>query len=183
MRLCKRLIPVMTCCALVLGACASVDSPYGDVYDETDFWDSSVVYLRHVDVFQLADANGAGLNGLSGLVSAVAARGDDLFFVDQGAGTLVHASIAAMTVRTLTTLQNANSAGLYAAADGTVYVVDAFNREVARFDPLHGEIDRIPVGHVLANPADVVVLEDEHVLLVLDELDGRIAYIDALGGL
>ena len=48
-------------CAAVLGACASVDSPYGDAYDETDIWDSSVVYLRHVDVFQLADANGAVL--------------------------------------------------------------------------------------------------------------------------
>ena len=174
---------VAACCALTFGACASVDSRYGTDYDETDLWDSSIVFLRHIDVFQLTDANGAGFSGLSGVISAVAARGDDLFFVDQGAGKLVHASVAAMTVHTLAGLQNANATGLHAAIDGTVYVVDAFNREIVRFDPAYGEIDRIPVGHVLANPVDVVVLEDEHVLLVLDALDGRIAYLDALGGL
>ena len=64
---------------LMLGACTSVVSPYATDYDETDLWDSTVVYLRHVDVFQLADANGAGLPGLSGLITAVAARGERIF--------------------------------------------------------------------------------------------------------
>lgn len=170
-------------CILVLGACASVDRPYSAQYDETDFWESSVVQVRRIDVRQLADASNRSLPELSGFISSVAARGDDLFFVDQGTGKLMHVSLAAMTVRALTSLRNPNAAGLYASIDGTVYVVDSFNRQIVRFDPLHGEIDRIPVDHVLANPIDIVVAEDEHVMLVLDALDGRIATLDALGGL
>ena len=170
-------------CALMLGACASVDKPFSVHYDETDFWESSVVQVRRIDVRQLTDASNRSLPELSGFISAVAARGDDLFFVDQGSGKLMHASLAAMTVRTLTSLRNPSAAGLYASIDGTVYVVDSFNRQVVRFDPLHGEIDRIPVDHILANPVDIVVAEDEHSILVLDALDGRIATLDSLGGL
>lgn len=168
---------------LVLAACAGVESPYSADYDATDFWESSVVQVRRIDVTQLTDSSNRSLPGLSGFISSVAARGDDLFFVDQGAGKLMHVSLAAMTVRTLTSLRNPGAAGLYASIDGTVYVVDSFARQIVRFDPLHGEIDRIPVDHVLANPIDVVVAEDEHVMLVLDALDGRIATLDALGGL
>jgi hypothetical protein len=174
---------IVAICTLVLGACASTDSPYSVHYDETDFWESSVVQVRRIDVGQLTDERNRSLPELSGFISAVAARGDDLFFVDQGAGKLMHISLAAMTMRTLSSLRNPSAAGLYASIDGTVYVVDSFNRQVVRFDPLHGEIDRIPVDHVLANPTDIAVIEDNHVLLVLDALDGRIAYLDALGGL
>ena len=174
---------VVAICTLVFGACASVDSPYSTNYDETDFWESTVVQVRRIDVTQLTDSSNRSLPELSGLISSVAARGDDLFFVDQGAGKLMHVSLAAMTVRELTSLRNPNAAGLYASIDGTVYVVDSFDRQIVRFDPLHGEIDRIPVDHILANPIDIVVAEDEHVMLVLDALDGRVATLDALGGL
>jgi hypothetical protein len=170
-------------CALMLGACAGVEGPHTNEYDETELWESSVVQVRRIDVRQLADADNRSLPELSGFISSVAARGDDLFFVDQGAGKLMHVSLAAMSVRELTSLRNPSAAGLYASIDGTVYVVDSFNRQVVRLDPLHGEIDRIPVDHVLANPIDIVVAEDEHVILVLDALDGRIATLDALGGL
>jgi hypothetical protein len=163
---------VVTICALVLGACASIDSSYSVHYDETDYWESSVVQVRQIDVSQLAHVDDRSLPELSGFVSAVAARGDDLYFVDQGAGKLMHVNIATMSVRTLTSLRHSSAAGLYASIDGTVYVLDSFNRQVVRFDPSHGEIDRIALDHVLANPTDIVVMEDNHVLLILDALGG-----------
>lgn len=170
-------------CALLLAACAGINADYPAQIASSDYWDTRLSFTQHIDVATLADARSGRMPALSGFVSAVAAKGDDLYFIDEGAAKLVHVSLAAMSSRTLVSLRNATAGGLYASSDGSVYVADNYNRQILRLDPLLGELDRYSLGHVLGNPVDLTLIESDRSLLVLDALDGRIAVLDVLGGL
>ena len=174
---------VQMACALLLVACAGLDSLYSEQIAEGDYWNTRLSLAQRVDVAGLVDADSGRPSALSGFISAVAAQGDDLYFIDTGSAMLVHVSLAAMSARTLASLPGASSGGLYASSDGSVYVADTYNRQILRLDPVLGELDRYALDHVLGNPADLTLIESDRSLLVLDALDGRIAVLDVLGGL
>ena len=177
----RAIVPVA--CALLLVACAGLDSIYSAQIAEGDYWNTSLSLAQKIDVATLVDADSGRPLALSGFVSAVAAQGDDLYFIDTGSAILVHVSLAAMSARTLASLPGANSDGLYASSDGSVYVTDTYNRQILRLDPMLGELDRYALSRVSGNPADLTLVESDRSLLVLDALDGRIAVLDVLGGL
>jgi len=170
-------------CALLLVACAGLDGMYSAQIAGGDYWNTSLVLAQRIEVAALTDADSGRPSALSGIISAVAAQGDDLYFIDTGSAVLVHVSLAAMSARTLASLPGVNSGGLYASSDGSVYVADSYNRQILRLDPMLGELDRFALGHFLGSPADLTLVESERSLLVLDALDGRIAVLDVLGGL
>ena len=174
---------VSVACTLLLVACAGLDSMYSEQIADGDYWNTSFSLAQRIDVASLVDADSGRPSALSGFISAVAAQGDDLYFIDTGSAMLVHVSLAAMSARTLASLPGANSSGLYASTDGSVYVADTYNRQILRLDPMLGELDRFALGHVLGNPADLTLIESDRSLLVLDALDGRIAVLNVLGGL
>jgi len=167
---------------LLLSACAGLEGPQVADYDEADFWDSSLIFVRHIDVSLLQSAHDQSPLNLSGFVSAIAANGDDLFFVDQGSGHLVVLSLSTMTADILTTLRIADSNGLYASNDGLVYVLDQFERTVVAIDTLYNETRRYSLASVMGSPADLAMIDAEQFLVVIDGLDGRMAKVDKLGG-
>jgi len=167
---------------LLLDACAALEDPEVADYDEADFWDSSLIFVRHIDVSLLQSSHDHRPLNLSGFVSAIAARGDDLFFVDQGSGRLVQLSLSSMTADILTTLRIADSKGLYASNDGLVYVLDQFDRAVVAIDTLYKETHRFSLASVMGSPADITMVDAEQFLVVIDGLDGRMVKVDKLGG-
>jgi len=166
----------------LLSACASLEGPQVVDYDEADFWDSSLIFVRHIDVNLLQSVHNRIPLNLSGFVSAIAASGDDLFFVDQGSGRLVQLSLSTMTANILTTLRMADSNALYASDDGWVYVLDQFDRTVVAIDTLYEETHRYSLAPVMASPMDIAMVDAERFLVVIDGLDGRMAKLDKLGG-
>ena len=167
---------------LLLNACAGLEGPQLADYDEADFWDSSLIFVRHIDVSLLASAHDRSPLNLSGFVSAIAANGDNLFFVDQGSGRLVQLSLSTMTADILATLRIADSNGLYASNNGRVYVLDQFERTVVAVDTLYKETHRYSLASVMYSPSDIAMVDDEQFLVVIDGLDGRMAKMDKLGG-
>jgi hypothetical protein len=72
----------------VIAACAELgEAPLSD-FDESDYWDSGLVYHRYIDVATLSSSFSSQELVLSGFVSAVAASANDLYFIDEGAGQL-----------------------------------------------------------------------------------------------
>jgi len=167
---------------LLLNACAGLQGPQAADYDEADFWDSSLIFVRRIDVSLLQSPHDRVPLNMSGFVSAIAARGDDLFFVDQGSGLLVQLSLSSMTADILATLRIADSKGLYASNDGLVYVLDQFERTVVVVDTLYKETHRYSLASVMGSPADIAMIDDERFLIVIDGLDGHMATVDRLGG-
>jgi hypothetical protein len=165
-----------------LAACVDLETRSIDDVDDTDYWDSSLVFVQHIDVVLLAGTGDLRSLGLSGILSAVAATGNDLYFIDQGAGKLVHLSLATMQAKILTTLRDARSGGLHAGVDGSLFVIDRFNREIIAFDPFQMEARRYSLNSLLGNPSDVALTDFGQTLVVIDELDGRMATIDVFGG-
>jgi len=151
--------------------------------DSADYWDSALVFVRHLDTALLdVDAAGFGL-APTGLVAAVAAAPGEIFFIDEGTGLLMRADLATMRAAVVARLNDTRTAGLHADVDGSLYVVDRYAREVVRYDPLMMETQRIPVGQYLGNPSDLVFVRADHTLAVLDALDGRIVLLDPFGGM
>ena len=178
----RRILLVTIFAVLLLNACAGLEGPQVADYDESDFWDSSLIFVRHIDVSLLQSAHDRSPLNLSGFVSAIAASGDDLYFVDQGSGRLVQLSLSTMTADILTTLRIADSNGLYASNDGRVYVLDQFERAVVAVDTLYEETHRYSLASVRGSPADIAMVDAEQFLVVIDGLDGRMAKVDKLGG-
>lgn len=165
-----------------LSACVGLEGPQVVDYDDADFWDSSLIFVQHIDVSLLRSVHDRSPLNLSGFVSAVAASNGDLFFVDQGSGRLVQLSMSSMTADILTTLRIADSNGLYASDDGLVYVLDQIERTVIAVDTLYQETNRFSLASVMGSPADIAMVDAEQFLVVIDGLDGRMARVDKLGG-
>lgn len=168
--------------ALALGACTAFDESSFADFDSADYWDSGLVYHRHIDVATLSGGFSSQSLMLSGFVSAVAASANELYFIDQGAGQLVQVDLATMTGRALVSLQSPSVPGLYADIDGKVYTVDRANNRLLVYDTYLSEVSFLPLGSFLGNPYDVTIGEQGQWLYVLDSLDGQIATLDVFGG-
>jgi DNA-binding beta-propeller fold protein YncE len=150
--------------------------------DGADYWDSGLVYNQHIDVAMLSGGFGSHDLMLSGFVSAVAATANDLYFIDEGAGQLVHVDLASMTGRVLANLQSPSVPGLYADIDGKVYVVDRARNSVLVYDSYLSDIRFLPLGAFFGNPFDLAMGGQGQWLFVLDNLEGNIATLDVFGG-
>ena len=170
------------CAVQSLGACAALDEPGSADFDGADYWDSGLVYHRHIDVATLSSGFSSEELVLSGFVSAVAASANDLYFIDEGAGQLVQVDLALMTGRTLVSLQSPAVPGLYADIDGKVYAVDRANNRLLVYDNYLSDVRYLPLGSLLGNPYDVAIGEQGQWLFVLDNLEGNIATLDVFGG-
>lgn len=163
-----------------LTACAGV--PGGEHRDDSDYWDAGLIYHETIRVDMLS----ASMNGprlvLSGLVSAVAATANALYFIDQGTGQVLQVDRAMMSARPIASLRNPNLAGLYADVDGKIYVLDRAAQSLLVLDEFFPEARRLPLGAFVGNPVDVAVLDHGQWLLVLDGLEGRVATLDMFGG-
>lgn len=169
--------------ASLLSACADLEGSAGGLPDGTDYWDSALIYHRHIDVAMLQGGYGDPVPQLSGFVSAVAVNGSALYFVDQGAGQLVQVDLAMMTARSLASLGNANAPGLYADIDGRIYVVDRGQGALLVIDEYSPDTRYVRLGPLVSSPIDVAVVGAGQWVLVLDGLAGRIAMVDTLGGI
>jgi hypothetical protein len=170
------------CAVQALVACASMNAPLDADFDGADYWDSGLVYHRHIDVATLSGGFSSYDLMLSGFVSAVAASANDLYFVDEGAGQLVHVDLGTMTATSLGALQSPFTPGLYADIDGTLYAVDRANNRLLVYDIHLSDVRFLPLGAYLGNPLDVAVIGEGQWLLVLDSLEGNIATLDMFGG-
>lgn len=168
--------------ALALGACAALDEPSFADLDGADYWDSGLVYHRHIDVAMLGGGFESDFLMLSGFVSAVAATPGQLYFIDEGARQLVQVDLVTMTGRSIATVQSPSVPGLFADVDGKVYAVDRAHGRLLVYDNLLSEILFLPLGTFLGNPFDVAVGGQGQWLFVLDNLEGAIATLDMFGG-
>ena len=177
-------LPALLCTllALELGACAALEGPPRADFDGADYWDSGIVYHRHIDVAMLSGTFSSQGLMLSGFVSAVAASANDLYFIDDGAGQLVQVDLAMMTARPLASLQSPSVPGLYADIDGKVYAVDRAHNRLLVYDNYLSDIRFLPLGALLGNPLDVAIVGDGRWLFVLDSLEGNIVTLDMFGG-
>jgi hypothetical protein len=112
---------------LTLAACAELgEAPPAD-FDEADYWDSGLVYHQYIDVATLSSGFSSQELVLSGFVSSVAAKANDLYFIDEGAGQLVQVDLATMTARSIISMQGPFTPGLSTDIDGNVYAIDRAN--------------------------------------------------------
>lgn len=170
------------CVLQVLVACAAIEEPGLAAFDGTDYWDSGLVYHRHIDVTTLSGGLGSDFLMLSGFVSAVAATAGELYFIDEGARQLVQVDLNSMTGRSIATLQSPSVPGLYADVDGKVYAVDRAYGRLLVYDNFLSDIRFMPLGKFLGNPFDVAIGGQGQWLFVLDNLEGAIATLDVFGG-
>ena len=116
-----------SCAVLALDACGGLGDPSFADLDSANYWDSGLVYHRHIDVATLSGGFSSQALMLSGFVSAVTASANNLYFTDGGAGQLVQVDLATMTARSLASLQGPLTPGLYTDVDGNVYAIDRAN--------------------------------------------------------
>jgi hypothetical protein len=119
---------------------------------------------------------------LSGFVSAVAASANDLYFIDEGAGQLVHVDLTTMNARSIISMQGPFTPGLYTDIDGNVYAIDRANDRLLVYDSVLSDIRFLQIGSFLGNPYDVAILGQGQWLFILDNLEGNIATLDVFGG-
>lgn len=164
---------------VAMSACTAV--PPGAERDGGDYWDSGLAYHQSIRTETLTSGMGGPALALSGLVSAIAATGNALYFIDQGAGQVVQVDMATMTARPLARLRNANQAGLHADLDGKVYVVDRADRSLLVLDEFYPGVQRLELSTWVGNPVDIAVIDQGQWLLVLDGLEGRVTTLDMFG--
>jgi hypothetical protein len=166
----------------VIAACAELgEAPLSD-FDESDYWDSGLVYHRYIDVATLSSSFSSQELVLSGFVSAVAASANDLYFIDEGAGQLVHVDLTTMNARSIISMQGPFTPGLYTDIDGNVYAIDRANDRLLVYDSVLSDIRFLQIGSFLGNPYDVAILGQGQWLFILDNLEGNIATLDVFGG-
>jgi hypothetical protein len=166
----------------VIAACAELGEIPPSDFDESDYWDSGLVYHRYIDVATLSSSSSSQELVLSGFVSAVAASANDLYFIDGGAGQLVHVDLATMSARSIVGMRGPFTPGLYADIDGNVYAIDRANDRLLVYDSVHSDVRFLQIGSFIRNPYDVAILGQGQWLFVLDNLEGNIATLDVFGG-
>lgn len=168
-------------CAMLVTACADLVGEATMRHDDADYWDTALVYSQHIDTLMMSGSAAEPLT--SGMVSAVAASGDALYFIDFGTRRLVEASLMDRTLHSIAALDSPTASGLHADLDDVVYAIDQAHRDVRIIDKLIGEIRRYSLPSAMHNPIDLAVLQQGQRLAVLDGMTGRIALLDTFGGL
>lgn len=155
---------------LVTAACASIAPPGHQSTHETPFGDQTVglTLLQEVDI---------GMR----YAAAVAARGNDLYMVDQVQHRLVHFDIARREWRPVAEMRSTSMTGLFVSEELYVFVVDRFERSIRQLDST-GRIARV-FAHpdLLVSPVDVTMVNFDNQLIVADDLQNHLVVFDRLG--
>jgi DNA-binding beta-propeller fold protein YncE len=117
-----------------------------------------------------------------GYASAVAARGNDVFVVDQSSGKLVRIDLAMGEVRELIMLDDPNTHGVFVTRDLLIYVVDKANRVVRQLDETGRTLRFFAEPDVMHAPVDVALTDWDNAIVVADALNGNLIMFDLLGG-
>ena len=180
-------LPVLAA-LLALPACAGLDesgfSEQGELLDSSatltlvqEYGPGAMLSLRGA---RLGDPGGQTY--AIGYAAAVAARGNDIFVVDQAAGQLVQINAALGDARMLISLSDPNTHGVYVAPDLTVYVVDKFNRAVRRLNDA-GQTTRLYADpNLIPAPVDVAETGWGDSIVVADALNKHLVMFDPLAG-
>jgi len=165
--------------ALALSACAGVIPDVPEAASADDVWDASLLPVRRIDLNEISfDSRGSVV---SGIVSAVAVRGDLLYVIDAGSRRVLEVSLATESLRELGTLRDGSSQGLLAADDGRVYALDPADRSILVLDPFTQQHARVLLDEDVASPVDLTLLDGQG-LAVADRLDGRLVLLNVPGG-
>ena len=116
-------------------------------------------------------------------VTAVAARGSDVFVVDPAVGAVARLSRFNGRTEPLRRLSGYAGPGLHATRDGALLVPDGFERAVVRLWTDGREAGRYAHSSHLRDPVDVVEDERSGDVIVLDGLTGHLVVFGAVGGL
>ncbi len=118
-----------------------------------------------------------------GYISAVAARGNQIFFVDSGRSRLFYLDGMMKTISEFAVLRGGQTAGLFVAQDLSVYVIDGFDRSVLHYSRDGRLLTRFNRDDVLLNPVDVLQNEPNNQVIIADSLGAFLAEFNVFGGL
>jgi len=171
----------------VLQGCAGLGPVHEREFDDFVSPEVTLTLLQEIGPgTMLGLRNGGFASGartyVPGYVSAVAARGNDLFIVDRSIGELVHINLLAGEASRIRPLTNADSNGLYVDDDLTVLVVDSFGRSVLHLTE-HGQVIAAYTNSEFAPaPLDVTLADRGRAVIVADELQDRFVTFNRYGG-
>ena len=117
-----------------------------------------------------------------GYVSAVAARGNDLFVIDVSRRALLRVNLVSGETRVLTSLADASTAGLYVTMDLNVYVVDKSNRSIRQLDWNGTTIRSYADNASMPAPVDVTLVGRGDKIVVADGIFSQLVIFNRLGG-
>ena len=117
-----------------------------------------------------------------GYAAAVAARGNDVYVVDQLSAELVHINLALGEARALTTLPDPATHGVYVTQDRIVYVVDKSARAVRQLDDAGQTIRLFADPTLIPAPVDVAETDWGGAIVVADALNNQLVMFNTLAG-
>ena len=150
--------------------------------------DTTLTLLQQIDAGSMLQARGSGFGGFGGqsyslgYAAAVAARGNDVYVVDQSSGELVHINLALGEARVLINLPDPSTRGVHVTRDLIVYVVDKAARAVRELNAA-GQTTRLFADPALIPaPVDVAETDWGSAIVVADALNDQLVMFNTLAG-
>jgi len=168
--------------ALLSGACADIGTAVDGPQQVASIDDVRLVIVDRFDPMTLQEFGSVTSAAALAELSAIAAFGNDVFLIDNLGRRLLHVNLAAYSQRTVASLPDPASRGLYLDRDMTVFVTEPSNRRVRRFDRDGRELASLDTafsGHV---PSDVALTDWGRLIVVADRLENRLLMLHVLGG-
>ncbi|MEE8321049.1 MAG: hypothetical protein V3R68_04310, partial [Gammaproteobacteria bacterium] len=103
-------------------------------------------------------------------ISAVAARGNDIFIADTGQRKIFHINKAQHTLSTFAPLATGQTAGLYLTTGLSLYVVDRVQSQVIQYTRDGRLVTTFHDKSALSSPVDVVESDGLNRILVADNI-------------
>ena len=182
------LFSIVVTSSLVPAGCASLDSNrYAEQSVLTD-GDTLLTLVQQIDAGTFLQSRGMLSNGIYdqtyaiGYAAAVAARGNDIYVLDQVSGQLVHINLALGEANELMTLPDPNTHGIYVRRDRTVFVVDKNARAIRQLDDSGRTTRLFEDRRLMPAPVDVAESDWGNVIVVADALSSQLVMFDTLAG-
>jgi len=115
-------------------------------------------------------------------VSAVAARGNDIFVADTGQRTIFHIDRARKTLSVFAPLAAEQTPGLYLTTSLSLYVVDRRQKQVIEYTRDGRVVTIFSDSFALSSPVDVVESDGLDRILVADRIGAHVVAFNRLGG-
>jgi hypothetical protein len=127
-------------------------------------------------------SNPADFNKLL-FVSAVAARGNDIFVADTGQRMIFRIDRAQKTLSFFAPLATEQTPGLYLTTSLSLYVVDRVQKQVIEYTRDGSAVTTFRDSFTLSSPVDVVESDRLDRILVADSVGARVVVFNRLGGM
>ncbi len=143
-------------------------------------------FVTEDDPFKMPSAQSQHLSDYfkPGYISAVTARGHQLFFLDSASGFIFYLDPFRQSVSEFARVNTGETGGLFLAADYSLYVTDPKSRTVLHFSRNGRLLDRISRSDVMPSPVDVIQPDDQPgSLFVVDSLAATLLSFSVSGSL